>query len=94
VQVLARLEVAGGPHAVKVPMPVADFGAHTKHPEATPESSKKTILPVEKPAPKLAGGGAPKTPTEGDGSGKAFTGMERTRRMRGRRFRCIHRGRL
>jgi len=74
VQVLAKLEVAGGPHAVKVPMPVADFGAHTKHPEATPESSKKTILPVEKPAPKLAGGGAPKTPTEGDGSGKAFTG--------------------
>ena len=73
-QVLAKLEVAGGPHAVQVPMPVADFGAHTKHPDATPESSKKTILPVEKPAPKLAGGGAPKTPTQGDGSGKAFTG--------------------
>jgi protein TonB len=73
-QVLAKLEVAGGPHAVKVPMPVADFGAHTKHPEATAESSKKTILPVEKSAPKLADGGAPKTPTAGDGSGKAFAG--------------------
>ena len=73
-QVLARLEVAGGPHAVKVPMPVADFGAHTKHPEATAESSKKTILPIENPLPKRAGGGKPKDPTAGDGSGKAFTG--------------------
>lgn len=71
---LAKLEVAGGAHAVKVAMPVADFGAHTKHPEATAESSKKTILPVEKPTPKLAGGGKPKTPTAGDGSGTAFTG--------------------
>jgi protein TonB len=73
-QVLAELEVAGGPHAVRVPMPVADFGAHTKHPEATAESSKKTILPVENEAPKLAGGGKPKEPTKGDGSGAAFTG--------------------
>lgn len=73
-QVLAKLEVAGGPHAVRVPMPVADFGAHTKHTDATAESSKKTILPVEKPAPKLAGGGKPKNATEGDGSGAAFAG--------------------
>ena len=73
-EVLAKLEVAGGPHAVTVPMPVADFGAHTKHPEATAESSKKTILPVEKALPKLAGGGKPKNPTKGDGSGAAFTG--------------------
>jgi len=71
---LAKLEVAGGPHAAKTPQPVMDVGAHTKHPEPTPEASKKTILPVDKPAPKLAGGGSPKNPTEGDGTGKAFTG--------------------
>jgi protein TonB len=73
-RVLARLQIAGGPHAVKIAAPVMDFGAHTKHPEATPESSKQTILPVENPLPKLAGGGKPKDPTAGDGSGKAFTG--------------------
>ena len=73
-QVLARLEVAGGPHAVKIPAPVMDYGAHTKHPEPTPEASKKTILPIQNPLPKLAGGGKPKDPTAGDGSGKAFTG--------------------
>ena len=71
---LAKLEVAGGPHAVTVAMAVADFGAHTKHSDATPDASKKTILPVENSKPKLAGGGAPKNPTEGDGTGKAFTG--------------------
>ena len=71
---LAKLEVAGGPHAAKVALPVMDVGAHTKHPEPTPEASKKTILPVENPKPKLAGGGAPKNPTAGDGTGKAFTG--------------------
>jgi hypothetical protein len=59
-QVLAKLEVAGGPHAVTVPMPVAEIGAHTKHADLTKESSKKTILPIENPLPKLAGGGKPK----------------------------------
>jgi len=73
-QVLAKLEVAGGPHAAKVPLPVMDVGAHTLHSDATADSSKKTILPVEKPAPKMAGGGAPKNPTAGDGTGKALTG--------------------
>jgi protein TonB len=73
-QVLARLQVAGGPHAVKISAPVMDYGAHTKHPEPTPEASKTTILPIENPLPKLAGGGKPKDPTAGDGSGKAFTG--------------------
>jgi protein TonB len=73
-QVLARLEVAGGPHAVKISAPVMDYGAHTKHPEPTPEASKKTILPIENPLPKMAGGGKPKNPTAGDGSGTAFTG--------------------
>src|ERR1700678_2054623 len=42
-QVLARLEVAGGPHAVKISAPVMDYGAHTKHPDPTPEASKTTI---------------------------------------------------
>jgi protein TonB len=51
-----------------------DYGAHTKHPDSTPEASKTTILPIENPLPKLAGGGKPKDPTAGDGSGKAFTG--------------------
>jgi protein TonB len=72
--VLARLEVAGGPHAAKAQLPVMDVGAHTLHSDATAEASKKTILPVEKPAPKMAGGGAPAKPTQGDGTGKAFTG--------------------
>lgn len=73
-QQLAKLEVAGGPHAAKTPLPVMDVGAHTKHTDATAEASKKTILPVERTAPKVAGGGQPKNPTQGDGTGKAFTG--------------------
>jgi protein TonB len=73
-QQLAKLEVAGGPHAAKTQLPVMDVGAHTKHTDATPDASKKTILPVENPTPKVAGGGQPKNPTQGDGTGKAFTG--------------------
>lgn len=73
-QALARLETAGGPHAVKIAAPAMDHGAHTKHPEPTPEASKKTILPVEKLTTRQAGGGKPKHSTAGDGSGKAVTG--------------------
>jgi TonB family protein len=73
-QVLAQLEVAGGAHAVRIPLPVMDSAAHTRQPTPDPEASKKTILPVEQPHPKVAGGGAPPTLHKGDGSGQAQRG--------------------
>lgn len=38
-----------------------------------PEASHKTILPIEQ-KPKMSGGGAPKAPHAGDGSGQAMSG--------------------
>ena len=74
IQTLALLEVAGGSHAVHVPLPASDFSAHTRTPTRDLEASHKTILPVEEEHPKTAGGGAPKTPHTGDGAGQAISG--------------------
>ncbi len=73
-QTLALVETAGGTHAVKIELPPSDFAAHTRTPTPDPEASKKTILPVEQPHPKMSGGGAPKLAHAGDGSGRALSG--------------------
>ena len=69
------LEVAGGSHKVRVPLPAMDFAAHIRTPNADPEASAKTILPVEPTHLKMTGGGAPKAPHAGDGSGPALRGV-------------------
>ncbi|MFZ0742804.1 MAG: TonB family protein, partial [Terracidiphilus sp.] len=74
VQKVALLEIAGGSHAVRVPLPAMDFAAHTRNPTTDQEATRKTILPVEQTHPKMYGGGAPKAPHAGDGSGSAFEG--------------------
>jgi TonB family protein len=73
VQTLALLEVAGGSHAVKITLSASDFAAHTRKPTQEPDATRKTILPLEH-KPKMAGGGAPKTPHTGDGAGQALSG--------------------
>ena len=73
-QTLALLESSGGSHAVRVPLPAADFAAHTRKPTQDAEASKKTTLPVEQTHPKMSGGGAPKAPHSGDGFDKALRG--------------------
>jgi TonB family protein len=73
-QTMALLETAGGSHAVRVQMPAAEFAAHTRNPTRDPEASQKTILPIEQSLPKMTGGGAPKAPHAGDGSGHASRG--------------------
>ncbi len=73
-QKLALLSIAGGSHAVRVPLPVSDFAAHTRTPTRDPEASKRTILPVAQTPPRMSGGGAPKSPHAGDGSGQALSG--------------------
>jgi TonB family protein len=71
---LALLETAGGSHAVRIPLPPADFAAHTRKPTADPEAAKKTILPIPPKHPEMSGGGAPRTPHAGDGSAQALSG--------------------
>lgn len=71
---IARIEVAGGTHAVGIPLPKAAISAHTRKPNADPEASKRTLLPVEQPRLKMSGGGAPPDPHKGDGSNKAMKG--------------------
>jgi protein TonB len=72
---VALLSIAGGTHAIRVPLPEAPFAAHTRKPEPDAEAAAKTLLPVPKEsAPKLAGGGAPRDPHKGDGSSTAMTG--------------------
>ena len=73
-QTLALLDTAGGSHAVRIELPPSDFAAHTRTPTKDPDTSHKTSLPVEQPAPKMLGGGAPKAPHAGDGAGQAVIG--------------------
>lgn len=70
----ALVEDAGGSHAVKILLPVKDFAAHTRETAPDKEATKKTIVPVEQTRKKMAGGGTPKMPHAGDGSGQALRG--------------------
>jgi protein TonB len=73
-RMMALMQTAGGSHAVKIELPAKDFAAHTRETAPDPEATKKTMIPVEKTHPRMAGGGAPKTPHAGDGPGQALRG--------------------
>ena len=69
-----RIETAGGSHRIRLVMPVARAAAHTRDPDKDAEATRKTILPVP-PSQHKAGGGAPKLPHAGDGTGLASNGL-------------------
>lgn len=73
-QLVARISNSGGSHAVRITLPASQFAAHTRTPDADADSSKKTNLPMEIPQVKKSGGGSPRDPHHGDGSGKAVFG--------------------
>lgn len=73
-RVISLSETAGGSHAVKFLLPPMDTSARIHDPDHAPDVVKKTVVPVEHTHPKVSGGGAPKTPHAGDGSGQALTG--------------------
>lgn len=69
---VAQLEIAGGAHAVPIPLPKMQAAAETRKPARDEEAKLKAFRPA-KPAPVKAneGGGAPPVPLEGHGSGNA-----------------------
>jgi hypothetical protein len=71
---MVLVENAGGAHAVKILLPVKDFAAHAEKPAPKLEATQKSVVPVEKKLQKMDGGGAPKIPHSGDGSGQALRG--------------------
>jgi protein TonB len=71
--VIAQLEIAGGAHALPIPLPPAPDSSHTRHPVPQTEASARTILPVTQTA-RYSGGGAPPDPHRGDGTGHALLG--------------------
>lgn len=73
-QMVARISNSGGSHSIRITLPPSIFAAHTRKPDADAASSKKTNLPMEIPAVKKSGGGSPKAPHHGDGSGRALSG--------------------
>ena len=72
--VISLVETSGGSHAVKFLLPPMDTAAHIHNPDHSPDVVRKTSVPVEHPHPKVSGGGTPKMPHAGDGSGQALTG--------------------
>jgi outer membrane biosynthesis protein TonB len=73
-QAMAMVKIAGGSHAVKFPLPPMDEAARIHNPDKSPDVTRKTILPVEQPHPKVSGGGAPVSTHKGNGSGQALQG--------------------
>lgn len=73
-QMVARISNSGGSHSIRIILPASRFAAHVRAPDADADSSKKTNLPMEVPPVKKSGGGSPKDPHHGDGSGKALAG--------------------
>ena len=73
-QRVAELAMAGGSHRIRIVLPTANESAHVKDPDERAESSKKTIIPIPVPEQPKSGGGSPKNPHHGDGSGKAMRG--------------------
>jgi TonB family protein len=71
---VAQLEISGGSHAVRIPLPALPEATHTRHPDPDADVTRKTILPVQQPRPKVSGGGAPPKPQAGNGSGQAALG--------------------
>jgi protein TonB len=73
-QAMAMVKIAGGSHAVRFPLPPMDEAAKIHDPDKSPDVTRKTILPVEQPRPKVSGGGSPVSPHTGNGSGQALAG--------------------
>ncbi|MGB7264025.1 MAG: TonB family protein [Terracidiphilus sp.] len=72
---VATVEVAGGSHAIEIPLRKTQTAAHTRKPVPNAEATAKTILPIKQTkALKKSGGGAPAVPHAGDGSGMAQAG--------------------
>jgi TonB family protein len=73
-QMVARISNSGGSHAIRITLPASLFAAHTKLPNPDEVATKKTTIPMEVPPVKKSGGGSPRDPHHGDGSGKAALG--------------------
>lgn len=74
-ETVAKIENAGGSHAVKLKLPDLAFAAHTRKPDPDAEATKKTILPItQTDFLKRSGGGTPAKPHVGDGFNKALRG--------------------
>jgi TonB family protein len=73
-RMISMVETSGGSHAVKFLLPPMDTAASIHDPHHSPDAARKAIVPVAHPRPKVNGGGAPKTPHAGDGSGQAMQG--------------------
>lgn len=72
---VAQIEVAGGAHAVAIPLPKMRTAAETREPVRDAEA-KLNVVPHPRPVPAKVkeGGGAPPVPQEGRGSGNASAG--------------------
>jgi Gram-negative bacterial TonB protein C-terminal len=68
---VARIEIAGASHPVPLPFPKSLTAAHTRHPAPYSDAAAKTVLPLDQPQRKNSGGGSPRVPHAGDGSGAA-----------------------
>jgi TonB family protein len=71
---IARIDIAGGSHAIPIKLPPSLFAAHTSRPTQDPDASRRTIVPMEQPRSKMTGGGSPAAPHEGDGRNTALHG--------------------
>jgi TonB family protein len=71
---VAQIEVAGGAHAVEIPLPRMKAAAETRKPMRN-EEAKLRMLPAKPKQDKVkAGGGEPPLPHAGEGSGNAEGG--------------------
>jgi TonB family protein len=72
---VAGVEVAGGAHAVKIPLPARLTAADTNKPERYADAAVPPALTMRQLRPQNdAGGGAPPTPHTGEGRGNAANG--------------------
>jgi TonB family protein len=75
VGILAAVEVAGGAHAVEIPLPARLTAADTNKPERYADAAVPPTLMMRQLRPQNdAGGGAPPTPHVGEGRGSAANG--------------------
>jgi TonB family protein len=72
---VAEVEVAGGSHAVEIPLPARLTAAETSKPERYADAAVPPTLMMRQLKPQnTAGGGAPPTPHAGEGRGNAANG--------------------
>jgi TonB family protein len=73
-RMIARIDIAGGSHAIPIKLPQSVFAAHTSRPTQDPDASRKTIVPMQQPLSRMTGGGSPAAPHQGDGRSTALHG--------------------